>query len=152
MKCPYCGFTDSKVLDSRPTDEGSTIRRRRECNNCKNRFTTYEKVEETPIMVVKKNKTMEAFDSSKVLKGIIKSIEKRPVSMEDVEKAVKNIEKNVQNSLKKEVTSEEIGEMVMHELKELDEVSYVRFASVYKQFKDVESFFVELEEIIKNKK
>lgn len=152
MKCPNCGYTDSKVLNSRPTDENNAIRRRRECNQCKTRFTTYEKIEEAPTMVIKKDGTREVFDSSKVLKGMIKSVEKRPVSMEDVEKAAWRIERNVQNSFKREITSDEIGEMVMDELKELDEVSYVRFASVYRQFKDVESFFLELKEIMENKK
>lgn len=151
MKCPYCGYTDSKVLDSRPTDEGNAIRRRRECNQCKNRFTTYEKVEETPVMVIKKDGTREAFDSLKIIKGMIKSVEKRPVSIEDIEKAAWNIEREVHSSFKGEVTSNEIGEMVMKELKDLDEVSYIRFASVYRQFKDVESFFKELEEMIKSR-
>ncbi|EGY79687.1 transcriptional regulator NrdR [Peptoniphilus indolicus] len=152
MKCPHCGYGDSKVLDSRPTDEGNAIRRRRECNKCKNRFTTYEKIEETPIMVIKKDGTRETFDVSKIIKGMIKSVEKRPVSVEDIEKAAWNIEREVNSSFKGEITSNEIGDLVMRELKDLDEVSYIRFASVYRQFKDVESFFIELEEIIKNRK
>ncbi|WBW49265.1 transcriptional regulator NrdR [Peptoniphilus equinus] len=151
MKCPYCGFTESKVLDSRPTDENNAIRRRRECNNCKERFTTYEKIEQMPIMVIKKDGTREVFDDGKILKGIIKSVEKRPVTMEEVEQAVAHVEAKVNNSMQKEISSTEIGDMVMDELKKLDDVSYVRFASVYRQFKDVESFIAELEEIIKNK-
>ncbi|RVU54773.1 transcriptional regulator NrdR [Anaerosphaera multitolerans] len=151
MKCPYCGYTDSKVVDSRPTDEGSTIRRRRECIDCKGRFTTYERIEETPIMVIKKDGNRQSFDRNKVLNGIIKSCEKRPVSIDDIEAAVDRIEKTIQNSMKKEITSTEIGEMVMRELKDLDEVSYVRFASVYRQFKDIKSFFNELEDIMKAK-
>lgn len=152
MKCPYCGYQESKVVDSRPTDEGATIRRRRECINCKGRFTTYEKIEETPIMVVKKDGNRQAFNRNKIINGMIKSCEKRPVSRDNIENAANNIEKQLQNSLKKEITSEEIGNMVMKELKELDEVSYVRFASVYRQFKDVQSFFDELEDIMKQKK
>ncbi|SHH43724.1 transcriptional repressor NrdR [Anaerosphaera aminiphila DSM 21120] len=152
MKCPFCGYPESKVVDSRPTDEGSTIRRRRECIDCKGRFTTYERIEETPIMVIKRDGNRQSFDRNKILNGIIKSCEKRPVSMDDIETAVNNIEKNIQNSLKKEITTTEIGEMVMRELKDLDEVSYVRFASVYRQFKDVKSFFDELEDIMKAKK
>lgn len=152
MKCPYCGHEDSKVVDSRPIDDGTAIRRRRECVECKGRFTTYEKVEETPIVVVKKGGNRQAYNRNKVINGMIKSCEKRPVTIDSIEKAANNIEKNLQNSLKKEVSSEEIGNMVMMELKKLDEVSYVRFASVYRQFKDVQSFFNELEEIIKQKK
>ncbi|EFI42184.1 MULTISPECIES: transcriptional regulator NrdR [Peptoniphilus] len=152
MKCPYCGYSESKVVDSRPTDEGSTIRRRRECINCKGRFTTYEKIEETPIIVEKKDGNRQSFDRNKIVHGIIKSCEKRPVSIEKIEAAVDNIEKKIQNSLKKEITTTEIGEMVMQELKELDEVAYVRFASVYRQFKDVNSFFDELQDIISKKK
>lgn len=152
MKCPYCGYAESKVVDSRPTDEGATIRRRRECINCKGRFTTYEKIEETPIMVVKKDGNRQVFDRNKIINGMIKSCEKRPVSRDEIENAANNIEKAVQNTLKKEVTSDELGKMVMKELKDLDEVSYVRFASVYRQFKDVQSFFDELEEIMNQKK
>lgn len=151
MKCPYCGYKDSKVIDSRPAEEGSTIRRRRECINCKNRFTTYEKVEQTPIMVVKKDGNRQAFNRDKITNGMIKSCEKRPVSMSDIEKSVDEIEKNIQNSMKKEISSLEIGDMVMDELKKLDEVSYIRFASVYREFKDLESFVSELENIKKEK-
>ncbi|MGO1580004.1 MAG: transcriptional regulator NrdR [Peptoniphilaceae bacterium] len=152
MKCPYCEYNESKVVDSRPTDEGYTIRRRRECINCKSRFTTYEKIEETPIIVVKKDGNREIFDRNKIVNGIIRSCEKRPVSLEEIEKSVDNIEKQVQNSLQKEISSSDIGDLVMRELKDLDEVAYVRFASVYRQFKDVQSFFDELEEIMKSKK
>lgn len=152
MKCPYCGYIESKVVDSRPTDENETIRRRRECLKCKNRFTTYERIEETPIIVVKRDGNRQIFDKSKMINGIIKSCEKRPVALSDIESAADNIEKKLQNSLAKEVSSKEIGEYVMEELKNLDEVAYVRFASVYREFKDVQSFLDELEDIIKTKK
>ncbi|MDO5715137.1 MAG: transcriptional regulator NrdR [Tissierellia bacterium] len=151
MKCPYCNHNDSKVLDTRTTDEGATIRRRRECNKCNNRFTTYEKVEKSPIMVIKKDGNRQAFDREKVIRGMIKSCEKRPVSVDDIEKSVDRIERQIQNSMKKEISSLEIGEMVMDQLKELDEVSYVRFASVYREFKDLQSFVDELETILKKK-
>lgn len=149
MKCPYCEHEESKVVDSRPTDEGQVIRRRRECMKCSNRFTTYEKIEEIPIMVVKKDKNRESYDRNKLLNGIIKSCEKRPVSMDTIEDMVDEIEKELSNSLKKEISSEEIGEMVMERLKHIDEVAYVRFASVYRQFKDVNSFMEELNKILK---
>lgn len=152
MKCPFCGYNDSKVLDTRPTDEGSTIRRRRECLNCNKRFTTYEKIEQSPIMVIKKDGNRQAFDREKIIRGMIKSCEKRPVSADDIEEAVNNIEKKIENSMKKEISSLEIGEMVMDELKDLDEVSYVRFASVYREFKDLQSFVDELESFVKKKK
>lgn len=148
MKCPYCDYFESKVVDSRPTDEGQAIRRRRECIKCGKRFTTYEKIEEIPIIVVKKDGNRQAFDRNKLLNGIIKSCEKRPVSINEIEKIVDDIEKTLSNSLEKEVTSVEIGELVMNELKDVDEVSYVRFASVYRQFKDVNSFMEELKKIL----
>lgn len=148
MKCPYCEFMESKVVDSRPTDEGQAIRRRRECIDCGKRFTTYEKIEEIPIMVVKKDGNRQSYDRNKLLNGIIKSCEKRPVSMSMIENIVGKIEKNLSNSLEKEVTSVEIGEMVMNELKDIDEVAYVRFASVYRQFKDLNSFMEELKSIL----
>ncbi len=148
MKCPYCDYFESKVVDSRPTDEGQAIRRRRECISCGKRFTTYEKIEEIPIIVVKKDGNRQAFDRNKLLNGIIKSCEKRPVSINEIEKIVDDIEKILSNSLEKEVTSVEIGELVMNELKDVDEVSYVRFASVYRQFKDVNSFMEELKKIL----
>lgn len=152
MKCPFCGHLESKVVDSRPTDEGSTIRRRRECMECKQRFTSYERIEEMPIMVIKKDGNRQLFDRNKILNGIIKSCEKRPVSIDSIEKAVDNIEDRLNKMLTKEIPSTEVGELVMDELKKLDEVAYIRFASVYRQFKDVESFFKELEDLIHNKK
>ncbi|OLS03894.1 transcriptional regulator NrdR [Tissierella creatinophila] len=148
MKCPYCEFLDSKVIDSRPTDEGQAIRRRRECISCGKRFTTYEKFEEIPIMVVKKDGNRQSYNRNKLLNGIIKSCEKRPVSINTIEKIVDDIEKKLSNSLEKEVTSIEIGEMVMNKLKDIDEVSYVRFASVYRQFKDLNTFMEELKKIL----
>ncbi|MDU3457601.1 MAG: transcriptional regulator NrdR [Peptoniphilus harei] len=151
MKCPFCGYDDSKVLDTRPTDEGNTIRRRRECLNCQKRFTTYEKIEQSPIMVIKKDGNRQAFDREKIIRGMIKSCEKRPVSAADIEEAVNNIEKKIENTMKKEISSLEVGEMVMDELKDLDEVSYVRFASVYREFKDLQSFIDELENFVKKK-
>lgn len=148
MKCPYCEFLDSKVIDSRPTDEGQAIRRRRECIDCGKRFTTYEKIEEIPIMVVKKDGNRQSYNRNKLLNGIIKSCEKRPVSINTIERIVDDIEKKLSNSLEKEVTSIEIGEMVMNKLKDVDEVSYVRFASVYRQFKDLNTFMEELKKIL----
>ncbi|MBQ9845435.1 MAG: transcriptional repressor NrdR [Oscillospiraceae bacterium] len=151
MKCPFCGNNDSKVIDSRPTEDNQRIRRRRECMSCQKRFTTFETVEITPITVVKKDGSMQAFNRDKILAGMIKSCEKRPVSMQDLEKATDNIEYKLVNSLKAEVSSIEIGEMVMEELKKLDEVAYVRFASVYRQFSDINTFFEELSELLKKK-
>lgn len=150
MKCPFCSHQESKVIDSRPTED-NTIRRRRECIKCKGRFTTYEKIESSPIMVIKKDDTRQAFDRDKIINGMIKSCEKRPVSREDIENAVDKIEKKIQNTMKKEISSRGIGEMVMEELKNLDEVSYVRFASVYREFKDLQSFVDELEKILNKK-
>ena len=140
MKCPYCGYEESKVIDSRPTDEGERIRRRRECLQCQKRFTTYEIVESLPIIVVKKDKSREAFDRNKLLNGLLRACEKRPVSLNTVEKAVDEIEAQIQNSLDREVTTDLIGEYAMDKLKAIDEVAYVRFASVYRQFKDINSF------------
>ena len=151
MKCPYCGYLDTKVVDTRPTEEGQ-IRRRRQCMECQKRFTTYEKVEELGIRVVKKDGTRETFDRNKLLNGIIKSCEKRPVSVSQVDEMVDASERRIQNNLTMEISSQELGEMVMDELKKVDEVSYVRFASVYRQFKDVESFMEELSEIHKDKR
>ena len=151
MKCPFCGNTDSKVIDSRPTEDNQRIRRRRECISCQKRFTTFEIVELTPIMVIKKDGSIQAFNRDKILSGMIKSCEKRPVSTQDLEKAADNIEYKLVNSLKTEVSSIEIGEMVMEELKKLDEVAYVRFASVYRQFSDINTFFEELSELLKKK-
>jgi len=151
MKCPFCGNIDSKVIDSRPTEDNQRIRRRRECISCQKRFTTFEIVELTPIMVVKKDGSIQAFNRDKVLAGMVKSCEKRQVSTQDLEKAADNIEYKLVNSLKSEVSSIEIGELVMEELKKLDEVAYVRFASVYRQFSDVNTFFEELSELLKKK-
>ena len=144
MKCRYCLGTESRVVDSRPADDGTSIRRRRECMSCGRRFTTYEKIEEIPIMVVKKDGRREAFDSTKILAGIRKACEKRPVSAADQDKLVDEVEGEVFNTLEQEVTSKYIGELVMKGLKRLDEVSYVRFASVYRQFKDINTFMEEL--------
>jgi transcriptional repressor NrdR len=149
MKCPYCGFLEDKVIDSRPTDEGSAIRRRRECNNCGKRFTTYEKVESIPLMVVKKDGARESFDREKILNGILRACEKRPVSLEQMESLVEEVESQIRNSLKREITTQEIGELVMSQLKDLDEVAYVRFASVYRQFKDINTFMDELKKLLK---
>ena len=151
MKCPYCDFTDSKVIDSRPTEEGTSIRRRRECISCGKRFTTYEKVESIPVMVIKKDQTREPFDRNKVLNGIIKACEKRPVEAEKMVDMVDNIEAEIQNLMDREITSDQIGEMVMNELKNTDEVAYVRFASVYRQFKDIDTFMHELNKLLNEK-
>ena len=151
MKCPFCGNNDSKVIDSRPTEDNQRIRRRRECMSCQKRFTTFEIVELTPIMVIKKDGSIQAFNRDKILSGMIKSCEKRQVSTQDLEKATDNIEYKLVNSLKTEVSSIEIGAMVMEELKKLDEVAYVRFASVYRQFSDINTFFEELSELLKKK-
>ncbi|HAE91488.1 transcriptional regulator NrdR [Tissierella praeacuta] len=148
MKCPFCSYFESKVIDSRPTDEGQTIRRRRECMKCSKRFTTYEKIEEIPLIIVKKNGNRESYDRNKLLNGIIKACEKRPVSINTIENLVDEIEKNLDNSLQREIKSEKIGEMVMDKLKDIDEVAYVRFASVYRQFKDLNSFMEELKKIL----
>lgn len=151
MKCPFCGFEESKVIDSRPTDEGERIRRRRECIKCTKRFTTYEIIESVPILVVKKDKSREAFDRQKLMNGMLRACEKRPVSMETIENAVSEIETTLQNSLDREVTSVRVGELVMERLKAIDEVAYVRFASVYKQFKDVNAFMEELSNFLDKK-
>lgn len=151
MKCPFCSFDESKVIDSRPTEEGHVIRRRRECGNCKNRFTTYEKVEEIPIVIVKKDGNRESYNRMKLLNGIIRACEKRPVSMEQMEKLIDQIEKKLHNSMEKEIQSVVIGELVMSGLKDLDEVSYVRFASVYRQFRDINTFIDELTKMLNEK-
>jgi len=151
MKCPFCGGFDSKVVDSRPTEDGERIRRRRECINCGKRFTTFEIVETTPIMVKKKDGSIQAFNRDKLLNGMIKSCEKRPVSIQALEKAVDTIEYRIVNSLKNEISSIELGEMVMEELKKLDEVAYVRFASVYRQFSDINTFMEELTQLLNKK-
>lgn len=151
MKCPFCGYEESKVIDSRPTDEGERIRRRRECINCAKRFTTYEIIESVPILVVKKDKSREAFDRDKLIRGMVRACEKRHVSMDTIENAVNEIEVSLQNSLDREVSSVRIGELVMEKLKEIDEVAYVRFASVYKHFKDVNAFMDELSSFLEKK-
>ncbi|WHH58901.1 transcriptional regulator NrdR [Petroclostridium sp. X23] len=150
MRCPFCDYQESKVIDSRPTDEGLSIRRRRECLQCGKRFTTYEKVENIPIMVIKKDKSREAFNGDKLMSGLLRACEKRPVSLQDLEKTVNEIESTIYNSLEREVTSHQIGEMVMQRLKRIDEVAYVRFASVYRQFKDINTFLEELNKLLKD--
>ena len=151
MKCIYCSCTESRVIDSRPTEDGA-IRRRRECEGCQKRFTTYEKIEMLPIFVVKKDKRREAFDAAKVRGGIMKACEKRPVSLSEIENLVAHIETSVCRQPEQEITSEKIGEMIMDGLKVLDEVAYIRFASVYRQFKDVQSFMVELQQLLDTQK
>jgi transcriptional repressor NrdR len=151
MKCRYCACTESKVIDSRPTDDGTTIRRRRECMACGKRFTTYEKIEELPIMVIKKDGRREPFDSEKILTGVRRACEKRPVSSADQDKLVDDVVREVFNSLEQEIPSSRIGELVIQRLKELDEVAYVRFASVYRQFKDINTFMQELELLLREK-
>lgn len=151
MKCPYCSFVEDKVIDSRPTDEGATIRRRRECLSCHKRYTTYEKVENMPIMVIKKDSSRQPYDREKVRKGILRACEKRSISMNQIEKILDVIEGQINNSLEREVTSEFIGELVMENLRELDEVAYVRFASVYRQFKDINTFMNELNKLLLDK-
>ncbi len=148
MKCPFCSFEESKVIDSRPTDEGERIRRRRECMSCGKRFTTYEIIESVPIVVVKKDKSREVFDRDKLFNGMMRACEKRPVSVEVIERAIDDIEAEIQNSLDREVTSVKIGELVMDKLKDIDEVAYVRFASVYRQFKDINTFMSELKKLL----
>ncbi len=150
MKCVYCNCTESKVTDSRPTEDGSAIRRRRECVQCGKRFTTYEKVEQPTVLVVKSNDRREAFDPEKIRTGLIRACEKRPVSANEIGNIVSSVEKWVYNSLNQEVTSKEIGEKVMDLLKKLDQVAYVRFASVYRQFKDISSFQEELNKLKKS--
>ena len=151
MKCPYCGDQDSKVIDSRHSEDGASIRRRRECLACQKRFTTYETVESLPIIVVKKDGSRQSFDRTKILNGMVRACEKRPVSMAEMEAAVTDIEQVMQNSLEREISSSEIGELVMERLKPLDEVAYVRVASVYRQFKDINSFMQELNKILEER-
>jgi transcriptional repressor NrdR len=151
MKCPFCGYAESKVIDSRPAEEGATIRRRRECLACQKRFTTYEIMERLPLVVVKRDGSRQTFDKIKVMNGMLRACEKRPVSIQALEKITDEIEQELQNALEREVTTTEIGEMVMQRLKDVDEVAYVRFASVYRQFKDVNTFFEELSKLIDRK-
>ena len=152
MKCLYCDCTDSKVLDSRSADDGRTIRRRRECTGCGRRFTTYETIEVTPVLVVKNNGTRQSFNAEKIRNGIIKSCEKRPVPMSVIDDMVADISKQVYNSMESEITSKASGEMVMERLKKVDEVAYVRYASVYRSFKDLSSFMSELKQLMKSDK
>lgn len=152
MRCIYCGYEDSKVIDSRSADEGRTIRRRRECFSCSKRFTTYETIEDTPVLVVKSNGTRQAFEPQKIKNGIIKSCEKRPVSMTVIDEIVGAVTKKVYNSMEQEISSKCIGELVMDELKKHDEVAYVRYASVYRSFKDISSFLEELQKMMESKK
>lgn len=152
MRCPYCENRDTKVIDSRHTEEGHAIRRRRECEKCGKRFTTYEKIEETVLVVIKKDGSRETFDRNKILSGIIKACEKRPVALSEMEAAIDDIERGLNNMMEKEVKSTFIGELVMEKLRDLDEVAYVRFASVYRQFTDINTFVHEIEKLIGSKK
>jgi len=147
MKCPYCGYSESKVIDSRPTDEGERIRRRRECTKCHKRFTAYEIIETVPLIVVKKDNSRESFDRNKLFNGMMRACEKRPVPVSVIDKAVSDIESQIQNSLEKEVSSTRIGELAMEQLKNIDQVAYVRFASVYRRFTDVDTFVEEISKL-----
>ena len=151
MKCPFCGFLDSKVVDSRPAEDGASIRRRRECLSCRKRLTTFEVMETLPVVVIKKDGSRQSFDRSKLLNGMIRACEKRPVPFETLERIVGEIEQILQNEMTREVPSEQIGEMVMDRLKDVDEVAYVRFASVYRQFKDISTFMNELNKLLQEK-
>ena len=151
MRCPYCGYKESKVVDSRPADEGSSIRRRRECLQCEKRFTTYETVESLPMVVVKKDGSRQSFERRKVLGGMIRACEKRPVPLAELEKIAEEIEQDLQNSMEREVSTEAIGERVMDRLRSVDQVAYVRFASVYRQFKDIDTFMAELNKLLSEK-
>lgn len=148
MRCPYCGQSESKVVDSRPADEGNSIRRRRECLSCQKRFTTYETVESLPMVVVKKDGSRQSFDRRKVLGGMIRACEKRPVPLAELEKIAEEIEQDLQNSMEREISTEAIGEKVMERLRNVDQVAYVRFASVYRQFKDIDTFMTELNKLL----
>lgn len=148
MKCPYCGYLESKVIDTRPTEDGSSIRRRRECMECAKRYTTYEKVETLPILVIKKDHSREPFDKEKIINGLVRATQKRPVSMQQMEQIADDIERSISNRMVSEITSDDIGNMVMERLKSVDEVAYVRFASVYRQFKDINTFFEEIKSLM----
>ena len=152
MKCPFCGYTDSKVIDSRPAEDGTTIRRRRECLDCQKRFTTYEIIERMPLVVIKRDGSRESFDKVKIINGVIRACEKRPVTMTQIESLANDIELELRGRLESEVKSEVIGEMVMARLKDLDEVAYVRFASVYRSFKDINTFMEELTKLLGDRK
>lgn len=151
MKCPYCGYSDSKVIDSRPADDGATIRRRRECLACQKRFTTYEIMERLPLVVIKRDGSRQSFDKVKLINGMVRACEKRPVTMAVIEKIAEEIEQELQSALEREITTTEIGEMVMARLKDVDEVAYVRFASVYRSFKDINTFMEELSKLLGDK-
>ncbi|MBQ3496883.1 MAG: transcriptional repressor NrdR [Oscillospiraceae bacterium] len=151
MRCPYCGYRESKVVDSRPAEEGCSIRRRRECLSCEKRFTTYETVESLPMMVIKKDGSRQSFDRRKILDGMMRACQKRPVAMADLERMTDEIEQTMQNSLEREISTDRIGELVMERLKACDEVAYVRFASVYRQFKDIDTFMKELSKLLEEK-
>ena len=151
MRCMYCGHSESRVVDSRPADDGVSIRRRRECEGCARRFTTYEKIEKSPLYVVKRNGTLQAFDSGRIRASILKSCEKRSVSLDVVEHIVGKIEMEIHNAMVEQISTREIGEMVMDALRDVDEVAYVRFASVYRQFKDIETFRSELDRLLSNR-
>ncbi|WP_406542293.1 transcriptional regulator NrdR [Clostridium ljungdahlii] len=151
MKCPYCGYNETKVVDSKSTDDNMAIRRRRECLRCNKRYTTYEKIENVPILVVKKNMNREYFDRTKILNGLIKACEKCPVSRKQIENITDEVEKKINNNMITEISSSEIGEIIMENLKKVDEVSYVRFVSVYRQFKDINTFMQEIKNLISNK-
>ncbi len=148
MKCPFCGHEENKVVDSRDSSEGASVRRRRECSKCERRFTTYEYIEQTPLMVVKKDGRREGFDRKKILSGLLKACEKRPISMEKLEGVVSDIERSIMRKFDKEVQAERIGELLMQKLSKLDDIAYVRFASVYRQFKDVSQFMKELKDVL----
>ena len=149
MKCPFCGYSESKVVDSRPAEEGATIRRRRECLSCQKRFTTYEIMERLPLVVVKKDGSRQTFDKQKLINGMLRACEKRPVPLADLQAVADEIEQELQNSLEREIRTTDVGEMVMNGLKTLDEVAYVRFASVYRQFRDINTFMLELSKLLK---
>ncbi len=151
MKCPYCGFEESKVVDSRPAEESTCIRRRRECLSCQKRFTTYETIESLPLVIIKKDGSRQTFDKNKVLAGLVKACEKRSVPLNKLESLADEIEQVLLNSLEREITSQKIGELVMERLKKIDEVAYVRFASVYRQFKDINTFMSELNKLLNEK-
>jgi transcriptional repressor NrdR len=151
MKCPYCFYPESKVMDSRPTDDGQRIRRRRECLNCQKRFTTYEAIETQPVIIIKRDKSRQVFDRNKLLSGMLRACEKRPVSLDTLEKAIDEMENQLQNSFDREVTSVSVGEMALEKLRKIDEIAYVRFASVYRDFKDIHSFLDELNQLTNSK-
>ena len=150
MKCPYCGYLESKVIDTRSSEDGSAIRRRRECLDCAKRYTTYEKVETLPILVIKKDESREPFDKSKIINGLLRATQKRPVSMKQMEEIADDIERSISNRMVSEITSVEIGNLVMERLRQVDEVAYIRFASVYRQFNDINTFFEEIKSLMNN--